>query len=162
MKNITVSITDLQHRRIRIWAAQRNCSASFIVRRVLEDLPKVARALQALNAYELEKMGIRPNPESQALVDFLKPVPRNKKLTQLNPAKTNIRKQPTQDQPVTFAIVAKEDTVIDCGTVREPRRRQALNPSPAVSTPIPAWQSADRPRLLFSAEDRAAGTPGDR
>jgi hypothetical protein len=89
MKNITVSITDLQHRRIRIWAAQRNCSASFIVRRVLEDLPKVARALQALNAYELEKMGIRPTPENKALVDFLKPVPRNKKLGEFETPKAN-------------------------------------------------------------------------
>lgn len=80
MKNITLSITDLQHRRIRIWAAKRGCSASFIVRRVLEDLPKIARALQAVNAYELDKMGIRPTPEDQALVDFLKPVPRNKKV----------------------------------------------------------------------------------
>jgi hypothetical protein len=80
MKNITLSITDLQHRRIRIWAAQRNCSASFIVRRLLEDLPRVARALQAVNAYELERMGIHPTAESQVLVDFLKPVPRNKKL----------------------------------------------------------------------------------
>jgi hypothetical protein len=80
MKNITVSITDLQHRRIRIWAAQRGCSISFIVRRFLEDLPKAAHALQAINAFELEKMGIRPSAENQALVNFLKPVPRNKKV----------------------------------------------------------------------------------
>ena len=89
MKNITVSITDLQHRRIRIWAAQRNCSISFIVRRFLADLPKAARALQAVNSYELAKMGIRPNPENQALVDFLKPVPRNKKRAHIHPAKAN-------------------------------------------------------------------------
>jgi hypothetical protein len=80
MKNITVSITDHQHRRICIWAAQHGCSISFIVRRMLEDLPKIARALQAVNSYELEKMGIRPTPESRALVDLLKPVPRNKKV----------------------------------------------------------------------------------
>ena len=89
MKNITVSITDLQHRRIRIWAAQRNCSISFIVRRFLADLPKAARALQAVNSYELAKMGIRPNPENQALVDFLKPVPRNKKLGEFETPKAN-------------------------------------------------------------------------
>jgi hypothetical protein len=90
MKNITLSITDLQHRRIRIWAAQRQCSASFIVRRVLEDLPKIARALQAVNAYELDKMGIHPTPENQALVDYLKPVPRNKNLAQLKAAKQKL------------------------------------------------------------------------
>jgi hypothetical protein len=101
MKNITVSIPDLQYRRIRIWAAQRDCSASFIVRRILEDLPKIARALQAVNAYELDRMGIRPTPENQALVDFLKPVPRNKKLAHISPAKQNTRKQPTQDQALT-------------------------------------------------------------
>jgi hypothetical protein len=101
MKNITLSITDLQYRRTRIWAAQRGCSASFIVRRCLEDLPKVARALQAVNAYELDRMGIRPSPENQALVDFLKPVPRNKKLAHISPAEQNIRKQPTQDQALT-------------------------------------------------------------
>ena len=92
MKNITLSVTDLQYRRIRIWAAQRDCSASFIVRRVLEDLPRIARALQAVNAYELDRMGIRPTPENQALVDFLKPVPRNKKLAHISPAKQNTRK----------------------------------------------------------------------
>jgi hypothetical protein len=119
MKNMTVSITDLQHRRIRIWAAQRQCSVSFIVRRVLEDLPKVASALQALNAYELEKMGIRPTPENQALVDFLKPVPRNKKRTHFNPATKNICKQPTKDQPVTSTIAAAEDIASTCGTVQE-------------------------------------------
>lgn len=80
MKNITLSITDLQHRRIRIWAAQRGCSASFIVRWMLEDLPRIARALEAINACELQKRGILPGPEDQALVDFLKPVPRNKKV----------------------------------------------------------------------------------
>jgi hypothetical protein len=51
MKDITLKITDHQHRRIRIWAAQRDCSASFIVRWFIHDLPKVARALQALNSY---------------------------------------------------------------------------------------------------------------
>src|ERR1700678_3664526 len=109
MKNITVSITELQHRRIRIWAAQRECSVSFIVRRVLEDLPKVARALQAVNSYELEKMGIRPTPENQALVDFLKPVPRNKNLAHFNRVRKNTRKQPAQDQPVTSTSNSRED-----------------------------------------------------
>jgi hypothetical protein len=101
MKNITVSITDLQYRRTRIWAAQRDCSASFIVRRVLEDLPKIARALQAVNAYELDRMGIRPTPENQALVDFLKPVPRNKNRAHISSGKKNTRKQLTQDQALT-------------------------------------------------------------
>jgi len=87
MKNITLSVTDLQYRRIRIWAAQRECYASFIVRRVLEDLPRIARALQAVNAYELDRMGIRPSPENQALVGFLKPVPRNKKTVHFDLAK---------------------------------------------------------------------------
>jgi len=42
-----------------------------------------------LNAYELEKMGIRPTPENKALVDFLKPVPRNKKLGEFETPKAN-------------------------------------------------------------------------
>jgi hypothetical protein len=75
--------------------------ASFIVRRVLEDLPRIARALQAVNAYELDRMGIRPTPENQALVDFLKPVPRNKKLAHISSAKQNIRQQTTQGQALT-------------------------------------------------------------
>jgi hypothetical protein len=57
------------------------------VRRFLEGLPKVARAVQAVNAYELDRVRIRPIAENQALVDFLKPVPRNKKLAHLTRAK---------------------------------------------------------------------------
>jgi hypothetical protein len=118
MKDITVSITDLQHRRIRIWAAQRGCSASFIVRRFLEDLPKAARALQALNAYELDRMGIRPTAANQALVDFLNPVSRNKKPAHLNPEKQNSRNQPEQDQPATMTSGITETSTNDCGTVQ--------------------------------------------
>jgi hypothetical protein len=117
VKNITLSITDLQHRRIRVWAAQRNCSASFIVRRLLEDLPRIARALQAVIAYELDRMGIRPTPENQALVDLLKPVPRNKKSVQIRPAKQNIPKQLAQDEAVTLTSAETENTAVACGTV---------------------------------------------
>jgi hypothetical protein len=63
MKNITLSITDFQRRRIRIWAARRQCSAPFIVRRFLEDPPKVGRAHQAINSSELDRLGIRPTLE---------------------------------------------------------------------------------------------------
>jgi hypothetical protein len=100
MKNISLSITDLEHRRLRIWAAQRNCSASFIVRSVLEYLPQLGRALRAFNAYNLAVMGIPSTPENQALIDLLKPIPRNKRFAQISPAKPNCRKQPAQDQAV--------------------------------------------------------------
>jgi hypothetical protein len=119
MKNISLSITDLQHRRLRIWAAQRNCSASFIVRSVLEDLPKLGRALRAVNAYNLAVMGIPPTLKNQALVDLLKPIPRNKKFAQISAAKPNSRKQPAPDQPVTLTTAETENTVIACGTVHQ-------------------------------------------
>jgi len=109
MKNITLSITDLEHRRLRIWAAKRDCSASRIVRWVLQDLPKLSRALYAISVYDLAVMGIRPDPEDQALVDFLKPVPRNNKSAQTSPAKANRRKQLAQDQPLTLTTAATEN-----------------------------------------------------
>ncbi len=117
MRNITLSITDLQYRRIRTWAAQRDCSLSFLVRRFLEDLPRAARALQAVNAYELDRLGIRPTPENQALVDLLKPVPRNKKEPHFHRTNENLPKQPALDQPVTLTIVETETTAFACGTV---------------------------------------------
>jgi hypothetical protein len=107
--------------------AKRGCSASFIVRRFLEDLPKVARALQAVNFYELDRMGIRPTPENQALVDLLKPVPRNKKSAHIHPEKQNTRKQLTQNQTVPFTSAATENTASDCATVE--RTRSPLNAS---------------------------------
>lgn len=105
MKNITVSVTDLQFRRIHIWAAQRGCTASFIVRRFLEDLPKAARALQALNAYELNSMGIPATPENKALVDFLRPVPRNKKVSADSSRKAN-KSETTRERSVGCKIEA--------------------------------------------------------
>jgi hypothetical protein len=84
---------------------------------MLQDLPRIARALQAINSYELNRMGIRPSPENQALVDLLKPIPRNKNKTHISPAKQNNRKQPTPDQAVTLTTSATEDTAIACETV---------------------------------------------
>jgi hypothetical protein len=163
MKNITVSVTDLQHRRIHTWAAQRNCSASFLVRRFIEDLPKVARALQVINSYELDRMGIRPTPENRALVDLLRPAPRNKKLALSNPETKNSRKHPEKDQAVAPTRPKNEASTIDCG--RMPKntstRRLILNSLPEPSTPVPASQSANRPMLPSSAADRAADMQGD-
>lgn len=100
MKNISISITGLQHRRLPIWAAQRNCSGSFIVRSVLENLPQLGRAFRAFDAYNLGVMGIPPTLESQGLINLLKPIPRNKRFAQISPAKPGTRKQPAQDQGV--------------------------------------------------------------
>jgi hypothetical protein len=123
MKNITLSITDHQHRRLRVWAAQRDCSASAIVRWVLQDLPKLSRAIHAIAVYDLAVMGIPPTPEDQALADFLKPIPRNKKSAQISPTKRNSRNQPTPSQTVALTTPATENTAIACGTVESRRSR---------------------------------------
>jgi hypothetical protein len=164
MKNITVSVTDLQHRRIHTWAAKRHCSASFLVRRFLEDLPKVARALQVINSYELDRMGIRPTPENQVLVDLLKPVARNKKQALFHPEKRNSRQQPEQNQSIPLTISETETAASACGPApkNNATRQPILNSLPESSTLTRAWRFADRPRLPSSAADRGEDTPGDR
>jgi hypothetical protein len=135
MKNITLSITDLQHRRLHIWAAQRDCSASAIVRWVIQDLPKLSRAIHAIAVYDLAVMGIHPAPEDQALVDLLKPIPRNKKSAQISPAKQNRQKQPALQQALTFNTTATENNAIACGTVQQTTRQPTrISHRPALTT----------------------------
>jgi hypothetical protein len=149
MKNITLSITDHQHRRLRIWAAQRDLSASSIVRWVIQDLPKLSRAIHAIAVYDLATMGIRPAPEEQALVDLLKPVPRNKKSAQISPAKRNHRNQPAQDQTVAVTATAIENNTVACGTVQQTTQlptctyqRDATTRYPAAPVPAAASTSS--------------------
>jgi hypothetical protein len=71
-------------------------------------------------------MGIPPTPENQALVDLLKPVPRNKKQAHINPAKQNIRKQLTQGQMVTLTTPERK-TPLAAGTAE--RTKATLNAS---------------------------------
>jgi hypothetical protein len=84
-------------------------------------------------------MGIPPTPENQALVDLLKPVPRNKKQAHINPAKQNIRKQLTQGQMVTLTTPERKTPLAAVELRREPRRRstpqlvEAQNVAPFIS-----------------------------
>jgi plasmid stability protein len=72
MKNITVRISDVQHRKARVWAAEHGTSLSAMVEHLLQNLPVVARAVRAILASELEAKGIPPSDEAQALIGIIK------------------------------------------------------------------------------------------
>lgn len=63
-------------------------------------------------------------------MNFLNPVPRNKKTMTNHIANPTIRKQPTQDQEVSLTSIKTGNVVIACGTVPEGGRKiTILNPA---------------------------------
>ena len=99
MKNITVRISDVQHRKARVWAAARGTSLSAMVEHLLQNLPTVARAVRAILASELEAKGIAPSPEAQALISIIKGrVPNLNKTHRLLPVQRCNTTQPAQPE----------------------------------------------------------------
>lgn len=48
MRNITVSLSDESYYRARLWAARHDTSLTGLVRSILDDLPRIQRAVKAL------------------------------------------------------------------------------------------------------------------
>jgi hypothetical protein len=99
MRNITVSVTDAQYRKARVWAAERDTSVSHMVQYLLANLPKTARAVSAILQSEIADRGILP--EDPALVRLVNPALKHgKKLPFFAPKSKDPKKQSPQNQPL--------------------------------------------------------------
>jgi hypothetical protein len=99
MRNITVSVTDAQFRKARIWAAERDTTLSHMVQYLLANLPKTARAVSAILESELADRGI--SPDDPHLVRLVNPsLKHGKKNRFFAPKSKTTEKQPPQNQPL--------------------------------------------------------------
>ncbi|HEY1160835.1 MAG TPA: hypothetical protein VGE83_09410 [Terracidiphilus sp.] len=62
MKNITVTVSDQAYRRARVWAAERDSSLSRIVQYLIETLPGISRAADALPVAKSDSTGAAAPP----------------------------------------------------------------------------------------------------